>query len=341
MANLHAVIHSILEACCTGTPGSSQFATSTQVLSIISQAVAHLSIDLPLLHLHGRFAIVGDIHGDILSIVRIFTELGWPDTQSYLFLGDYVDRGKSSCEVLVLLYSLKILFPKSIFLLRGNHEFASMTQVYGFLTECSGKFVMRVYTDFVNSFQSLPIAAIVNGSVFCVHGGLAPELAEQIEDLRKITGSNFETETDILWSDPSVDVEGFVNSPRGRGFLFGIDAFQEFLDETEFTMMIRAHEDCSAGFEWPFGEDEQLLTVFSAVDYCQKGNSGAVAIVSDAGARIARFPLKTGGRPRILIPKFILEFITENIRPMTLPLEDKTSHLCIDVLGSELENLCL
>jgi diadenosine tetraphosphatase ApaH/serine/threonine PP2A family protein phosphatase len=325
------MIHSILQVCDHDTPGSSPFATSTQVLSVISQAVNQLSAEPPVLHLTGQFVVVGDIHGDILSVVRIFQELGWPDTRSYLFLGDYVDRGNASCEVLVLLYCLKVIFPDSIFLLRGNHEFASMTQLYGFRAECAAKFVSQVYTEFVNSFSALPIAAIVNGTVFCVHGGIRPELARHLDDLMKIEDGSASIEADILWADPREGVDGFQASPRGRGFLFGSDAFEDFLDDADLTLMIRAHEDCDAGFAWPFGIDGQLLTVFSTADYCQKGNDAAVAVVSVAGVRIVRFPFKSAHRSRTIIPCFVLEAQASSLPDLMLQPDEDTSRLYIEL----------
>jgi protein phosphatase len=331
MSMVKAMIHSILEVCRDGTPGSSQFATSTQLLSIISQAVHVLSPEPALLDLTGKFVVVGDIHGDVLSVVRIFQDLGWPDTQSYLFLGDYVDRGNASCEVMVLLYCLKVIFPQNIFLLRGNHEFGPITQTYGFQAECTARFVPQVYTEFVNSFSALPLAAIVNDSVFCVHGGIAPGLANHLNDLTKIEDGSSGMEADILWGDPREDVEGFDVSPRGRGFVFGPDAFEDFLDDADLTMMIRAHEDCEAGFAWPFGIDGQLLTVFSTADYCQKGNDAAVAVVSVAGVRIVRFPFKSGNRNRIIIPCFVLEALPFGLPDLMLPSDENTSDLYIEL----------
>jgi diadenosine tetraphosphatase ApaH/serine/threonine PP2A family protein phosphatase len=249
-----------------GTPGSSQFATSAEVLSVVSQAIEVFSREPALLNLTGQFTVVGDIHGHLLSLLRIFQKLGWPDSRRYLFLGDYVDRGESSCEVLVLLYCLKVLFPHNIFLLRGNHEFASMTAVYGLHSECVSRFVMKVYSAFVDSFNALPIAAIINDCVFCVHGGIAPEMVTNLDNLAKVKNTMTGIEVDILWADPRESVEGFQRSPRGRGFLFGNDAFDNFLTECDLKFMIRPHENCMQGFDWPFGIDGKLLTVFSAID---------------------------------------------------------------------------
>jgi diadenosine tetraphosphatase ApaH/serine/threonine PP2A family protein phosphatase len=331
MGKVHGVIRSILRACLNGASWSIQWATSAQVLSIISQASERLAADPPLLNLTGHFTIVGDIHGDVLSLIRIFQQLGWPDSRSYLFLGDYVDRGGSSCEVLVLLYCLKILFPGNIFLLRGNHEFGSLTQLYGFRVECASKFLMKVYSEFLNSFQGLPVAAIVNDTIFCVHGGIVPELAGQIDSLEKIGEAATNVETNMLWSDPDESSEGFGSSPRGRGFLFGADVFDAFLRETGFTMMIRGHEHCGNGCAWPFGTDGRLLTVFSSVDYCGRENDGAVAVVTGNDVSIVTFPFRNKDRLRILIPYFVLEADIGGLGDLVFPTPEDTSRLYLEI----------
>jgi diadenosine tetraphosphatase ApaH/serine/threonine PP2A family protein phosphatase len=323
------MIRSILHNYIQEIPKSNQWATSAQVISIISQAIEIFSNEPALLNLSGVFTVVGDLHGELSSLLRIFQRLGWPDSRCYLFLGDYVDRGESSCEILVLLYCLKILFPHNIFLLRGNHEFPSMTKLYGFQAECVSRFLMNVYIQFLNSFITLPIAAIINDTIFCVHGGISPNLTTQLDKLHKIDELTSNVENNILWSDPKENIEGFVPNPRGRGFIFGIDVFNEFLEQTEFTMMIRGHEHCTNGFTWSFGNDGRLLTIFSAIDYCGKGNDGAVVIVNQRDVTIHTF--KYGDRFRILIPYFILQSITNTFNDLTLPRSDDSSHRYIEI----------
>jgi serine/threonine-protein phosphatase PP1 catalytic subunit len=148
-----AILESILKTYWNGTPSSSQFATSAEVFSIVSQGVEVLAQEPALLNLTGQFIVVGDIRGHLLSLLRLCEKLGWPDSRRYLFVGDYVARGESSCEVIVLLYSLKVLFPHNIFLLRRNHEFASMTAIYGLHSESASRFVIKVYSTFVDSFN--------------------------------------------------------------------------------------------------------------------------------------------------------------------------------------------
>jgi diadenosine tetraphosphatase ApaH/serine/threonine PP2A family protein phosphatase len=289
------------------------------------------SADAAVLNLTGHFTVVGDIHGDLISLVRIFQRLGWPDSRCYLFLGDYVDRVPSGCEGLVLLYCLKILFPGNIFLLRGNHEFPALTRLYGFQAECASKFLVKVYNEFLNSFLTLPIAAVINDTIFCVHGGIAPELAGKIDDVTKLGDTICGMESMMLWSDPNVNVEGFKPSPRGKGFLFGSDVFESFLNTTDLRMMIRGHEHCQNGFEWPFEIDGCLLTVFSSVDCCRRGNDGSVAVVSGSEVNVVHFPFRKNDRLRVLIPYFVLEADTGLLADLALPTADQVSGLYIEI----------
>jgi hypothetical protein len=127
------------------------------------------------LTLAGQCVIVGNIHENIGVLLRIFEKMDYPRATSYLFLADYVDRGEHSFEVIVLLYSLKIIAPNSLHLLRGNHEFAMINEMYGFGRECERHWSPGLYEQIVDSFRSLPISGIF-GSTFCVHGGIAPSL---------------------------------------------------------------------------------------------------------------------------------------------------------------------
>ena len=170
------------------------------------------------LKLSGSFIVVGDIHGQFFDMIQIFRIHGYPPKTKYLFLGDYVDRGLHSIETIGLLFLLKLRHPDSIYLLRGNHECRSISQNYGFQAESQKKFKnTKVWGHFTRCFDGLPIAAVLNGKVFAVHGGLSPEL-EKIEDIDKISRvgelGEVSVARDICWGDPDEKVDGFRASPR-------------------------------------------------------------------------------------------------------------------------------
>jgi diadenosine tetraphosphatase ApaH/serine/threonine PP2A family protein phosphatase len=262
---------------------------------VISAGSLALMDDPAVLELTKDWIIVGDIHGDLISLLRIFSHLGWPPARSYLFLGDYVDRGSNSCEVILLLYALKYLYPADVVLLRGNHEFAPMTEVYGFRSEARSKLSEAFYLTAVSTFDDLPIAAVLNGEALCVHGGISPGLAT-LNDLRKVgkvdqwTVRLDDCTNELLWSDPCDSVSDFSPSSRGCGFMFGAEATRAFLERSDLRMIIRAHELCLDGFQWHFGQT--VLTLFSTCDYCQNANHAAAAIYSaETGLDFAVFEM--------------------------------------------------
>jgi diadenosine tetraphosphatase ApaH/serine/threonine PP2A family protein phosphatase len=260
------------------------------------------------LDLRGDYVIVGDIHGDLKSLLRIFDHHGWPPARNYLFLGDYVDRGMCSCEVILLLYALKYLYPDKVSLIRGNHEFGPMTEVYGFQDEALSKVSELFYLTVVRTFDDLPLAAVLNEDVLCVHGGISPGLSS-LSDLRKVRKlrqwgfSLNDSANDLLWSDPSDEVADFAPSSRGCGFRFGASATEAFMQNSGLKFIIRAHEVCPDGFHWHF--DQSVLTLFSACNYCENDNKAAAAIYSrESGLEFSVFePLDKPNRrfvPRAL-----------------------------------------
>lgn len=162
----------------------------------------------------------------LYDVQELFQVGGRPPFTNYLFLGDYVDRGAHSVEVITLLSLLKIKFPNRVTLIRGNHETRGITQSYGFYMECQQKFGnTQAWEYFTDMFDYLPIACIVGDDLLCVHGGLSPcvESVDEIEHLNRFQEIPHEGAfTDIMWSDPDdEDTPGFKISPRGAGFVFG------------------------------------------------------------------------------------------------------------------------
>jgi serine/threonine-protein phosphatase PP1 catalytic subunit len=240
-----------------------------------------------LLELHPPLHICGDIHGQFPDLLRIFEAADPPPNGKFLFLGDYVDRGPMSLEVICLLLAFKVRYPHHIFLLRGNHETREMTESYGFKSECISKTNRQVYSDFCELFETMPIGALIGGKLFCVHGGLSPELIN-IDQVRQIVrpadASHKGFLADLLWSDPSETVQDFGPSERGDTVVWGMTAVKRFLDANNLEMLIRAHQLVHLGYEYPFEPDRSALTVFSAPCYGgEYKNRGAYLVVDKSG----------------------------------------------------------
>lgn len=180
---------------------------------IVYQIVVRLLIHCQKLIAIDDDNISGDIHGQYTDLLRLFEYGGFPPDANYLFLGDYVDRGKQSLETICLLLAYKIKYPENFFLLRGNHECASINRIYGFYDECKCRFFrvriilvscmmftyyelifcisgkrrynIKLWKTFTDCFNCLPIAAIIDEKIFCCHGGLSPDL-QGMEQIRRI-----------------------------------------------------------------------------------------------------------------------------------------------------------
>uniref|UniRef100_A0A914HJ88 Serine/threonine-protein phosphatase n=1 Tax=Globodera rostochiensis TaxID=31243 RepID=A0A914HJ88_GLORO len=247
------------------------------------RALCMLSRDLLLsqpmmLELSAPLKIVGDIHGQFTDLLRLFHNCGFPPKSNYLFLGDYVDRGTRSLETIILLLCYKIKYPVNFFLLRGNHEVASLNRIYGFYNECKTRMNIRVWKAFQDVFNCLPVAALINGKIFCCHGGLSPYL-RTLEQLKRIQRPADVQESgllcDILWSDPDPKVTGWAANDRGVSYVFGVDVLQQFLSRMDLDIVVRGHQVVEDGYEF-FGR-RGLVTVFSAPNYCGEfDNAGAV-----------------------------------------------------------------
>uniref|UniRef100_A0A8I5P3I4 Serine/threonine-protein phosphatase n=1 Tax=Papio anubis TaxID=9555 RepID=A0A8I5P3I4_PAPAN len=186
-----------------------------------------------LLELGAPLKIRGDIHGQYYDLLN------------YLFLGDYVDRGKQSLETICLLLAYKIKYPENSFLLRGNHECANINRIYGFHDECKRRYNIKLWKTFTDCFNCLPIAAIVDEKIFCCHGGLSPDL-QSMEQIRRIMRPTDVPDQgllcDLLWSDPNKDVLGWGENDRGVSFIFGAEVVAKFLHKHDLDLTCKAHQ---------------------------------------------------------------------------------------------------
>jgi len=236
-----------------------------------------------MLELEAPLKICGDIHGQYHDLLRLFEYGGFPPDSNYLFLGDYVDRGKQSLETITLLFAYKIKYPENFFLLRGNHECASITRIYGFYDECKRRHNIRVWKQFCDVFNCLPVSALVDEKIMCMHGGLSPELTN-LQQVHRLVRPTDVPDTgvicDLLWADPDKDIAGWAESDRGVSFIFGPDVVSNFLQKWDMDLICRAHQVVEDGYE--FFAKRQLITLFSAPNYCGEfDNAGAMMSIDE------------------------------------------------------------
>lgn len=250
--------------------------------------------DEKIMHLNGKYIVIGDLHGHLMDLFRIFKHFGWPPRNKYLFLGDIVDRGEFSLETCTIIFLLKVLYPEHVFVIRGNHEFAEMYKTSGFGDELRNSYKEFDVSPFFDmAFCEIPIAAIINLRYLCIHGGIGPRFLN-ISDIemipRPLVGYLDDLSQSILWSDPNLYVVGFQPSSRGCGFFFGEDVCSSFLDRNCIDMIVRGHECVEKGVEFVF--NRKCMTVFSASKYCNniENKCGVVTFIEGGTFEITTFP---------------------------------------------------
>ncbi|APA05833.1 hypothetical protein sscle_01g006030 [Sclerotinia sclerotiorum 1980 UF-70] len=266
--------------------------TEEQALFILEEGTKVLKQEPNLLEMDAPITVCGDVHGQYYDLMKLFEVGGDPAETRYLFLGDYVDRGYFSIECVLYLWSLKIWYPNTLWLLRGNHECRHLTDYFTFKLECKHKYSERIYEACMDSFCALPLAAVMNKQFLCIHGGLSPEL-HTLDDLKSIDRFR-EPPThglmcDILWADPLEEFgqektsEYFIhNHVRGCSYFFSYPAACNFLEKNNLLSIIRAHEAQDAGYRmyrktrttgFP-----SVMTIFSAPNYLDVYNNKAAVL---------------------------------------------------------------
>jgi hypothetical protein len=218
-----------------GSPPGTLASLSDAEIKLICQKARPVLLAQPmLLELEAPIKICGDVHGQFTDLLRLFEYGGFPPESNYLFLGDYVDRGKQSIETICLLLAYKIQYPENFFILRGNHESAGINRIYGFYDECKRRYSIKLWKVFSDVFNCLPVVALVDEKILCMHGGLSPELntLQQIADLqRPCDVPDMGLMCDLLWSDPDPNITVRVSDLGGLvlgllGLWLGIVSFR-------------------------------------------------------------------------------------------------------------------
>jgi serine/threonine-protein phosphatase PP1 catalytic subunit len=264
-----------------GRPGKPVQLTENEIRQLCIMAKEVFLAQPNLLELEAPIKICGDIHGQYSDLLRLFEYGGFPPEANYLFLGDYVDRGKQSLETICLLLAYKVKYPENFFLLRGNHECASINRIYGFYDECKRRYNIRLWKIFTDCFNCLPVAALIDEKILCMHGGLSPEL-KSLEQIKRIPRPTDVPDAgllcDLLWADPDKEIAGWGENDRGVSYTFGQDSVTEFLAKHDLDLVCRAHQVVEDGYE--FFAKRQLVTIFSAPNYCGEfDNAGAMMSV--------------------------------------------------------------
>lgn len=271
----------------------------SSALEIVRRATNLMALEQNVISIRAPYTLVGDLHGQFQDLLELFRVHGSPAVDNpFLFLGDYVDRGVSSCEIILLLLAFKVAFPDSVHLLRGNHECRSLSTFYGFRAECLKKYGPVLYNRMIKCFESMPLAArleTAHGTFLAVHGGLSPDI-QFVGDINGQVNRFMEPEPngalcDLLWSDPAKgeaqEQEWAPNGMRGCSFTFNERACREFLKRNNLLAIVRAHELEENGYKEHFRhegdrteEDEDgklalpaVVTVFSAPEYCNTNHN--------------------------------------------------------------------
>jgi len=257
--------------------------SESEVLSLCDKARAILKEEKNVQPVRVPITVVGDIHGQFHDLKELFRITGKAPETNFLFLGDYVDRGYHSVESVSLVVALKVRYRDRVFIIRGNHESRQITQVYGFYDECLRKYgSVKVWKYFTDLFDFLPLSALIEGQIFCPHAGLSPsiETLDHVRQLDRVQEVPHEGPMcDLLWSDPDERC-GWGISPRGAGYTFGQDISEQFNHKNGLNLIARAHQLIMEGYQW--SQDNNVVTVFSAPNYCYRcGNQAAIMEIDE------------------------------------------------------------
>ena len=247
-----------------------------EIIFIINESLNKIKEQKVLVELEAPINICGDIHGQYSDLLRIFDLCGYPPKNNYLFLGNYVGFGIKGIEVMCLLLCYKIKYPEKITLLRGNHESSVNNRIYGFYDECKRKYNVKLWREFTNLFNYLPLGAIIDNVIFCVHSGLSPYLKSPNDIFNIVRPTEIPDVgllTDILNSTPSKEVDEYDEGEGDDGvsIIFGEKCVKDFCKKNNLDLIVRGNQAVKNGYE--FFAEKKLVTIFSAPNFMGKNNN--------------------------------------------------------------------
>lgn len=247
---------------------------------LLFQAKNILSKESSLLKLEGRFCIIGDLHGNLQDLLQIIANQGMPPFTQYLFLGDYTGSGPNSVEVVALVMGLKVSFPRDVFLLHGHQEFANINANTRFYQEVTTEYSEGLWNLFNETFDQLPLAAVISGTTFCVHGGIGPNIPSlDIISAVKRPDNNSDIASTLIWSEPTEMSREFMQNQGLMGYLYGVDVINKFLKQNRLQRLIRSHGFVEKGIKRFHGAN--LYTVFSNSYYGKTNNISGCLLIHD------------------------------------------------------------
>ena len=260
---------------------SGEIVPEDQVICVMDKLSELLCRENNVIFVPAPVVICGDVHGQLDDVLWLLDRAGGTN-QRFLFMGDYVDRGTHSLNTFLVFACLKLQHPDQVFLLRGNHESRQTSRMYGFYNECWLNYGhMGVWMAVQDVFDLLPCAAIVDGRVFAVHGGLSPtvplvELISLEDRFREAPSEG--SIADLYWSDPDPEdnSEKWRKNTRGSGYTFPCKAVREFAHLNKLDFVARSHQVVEKGFMWYFPDANlkdasgRLITVWSAPNYAYR-----------------------------------------------------------------------
>ena len=280
LVNLNEVCKQII-----GNPRETAMPDRDDLALLLKESADIIMKEKNMLKLSGRAIFVGDLHGDLSSASSAFG-LASKKKAHVVFLGDIVDRGSSQLETINLIFARKMLGPDKVHVLRGNHEFKEVNSRYGFADEVMKRYDQTIYWLYNVCFSTLPLAALLNGRAFAIHGGVC-ERIKTLADIEKLERSSIgylDERLEMLWNDPSETGQGFTfNSSRGGFHRFGKDVFEEFMSRNKIDLMVRAHQPWPDGYKYFFGK--RLISVFSCAD-CYDIKPKAVMVDEDCQVEV-------------------------------------------------------